>query len=68
MFFISTLPGSVSSVHVESLVKPRVVNKCPGILDIKGTHLVFSIYDVASGNDITLCIKIDKPFEVYRFW
>ena len=24
-------------------------------------------YDVASGSEITLCIKIDKPLAVYRF-
>ena len=68
MFFISTLLGSASRMHVESLGKPCDVNKCPGILDIKGIYLVFSIYDVASGNDIPPCNKIDKPFVVYRFW
>ena len=25
-------------------------------------------YDVASGSDITSCIKIDKPLEGNRFW
>ena len=24
-------------------------------------------YDVASGSEITLCIKIDKPLVVYRY-
>ena len=45
---ISSLPGSALRTHVESLCRPRDVNKrlkaLPGKLDIKDTHLVFSMY------------------------
>ena len=44
---ISSLPGSALRTHVESLGKPCDVNKhfkaLPGRLDIRDTHLVFSI-------------------------
>ena len=33
---------------------------------IFGAQNIFS-YDVASGSEITPCIKIDKPLVVYRF-
>ena len=26
------------------------------------------LYDIASGSELTSCIKIDKPLVVYRFW
>ena len=45
---ISSLPGSASRTHVESLGKPRDVNAfskpCLVNLISKDTHLVFSIY------------------------
>ena len=45
---ISSLPVLALRTHVESLGKPCDVNKClkalPGKLDIKDTHLVFSMY------------------------
>ena len=46
---ISSLPGSALRTHVESLGKPRDVNKsfskpCLVNLISKDTHLVFSIY------------------------
>ena len=47
---ISSLSGLASRMHVEPLGKHRDVNKCsqamPGKLDIKDTHLVFSIYHI----------------------
>ena len=41
---ISSLPGSALRTHVESLGKPRDVNKRSQSLISKDTHLVFSIY------------------------
>ena len=45
---ISSLPGLALRTHVESRGKPHEANKCSqglsGKLDIKDTHLVFSIY------------------------
>ena len=50
--FISSLPGSALRRHVESLSKPPDVIKhsqaLPGKLDIKDTHLLFSISRQAS--------------------
>ena len=33
----------------------------------KDTKYPILSYDVASGSDITPCIKIDKPVVIYRF-
>ena len=41
---ISSLPGSASRAHVESLGKPRDVNKRLVNLISKDTHQVFFIY------------------------
>ena len=41
---ISSLPGSALRTHVESLGKPRDVNKRSQSLASKDTHLVFSFY------------------------
>ena len=45
---ISSLPGSTLRTHVESLGKPRDVNKRSQSLAWKDTHLVFSIYYVCN--------------------
>ena len=51
----SSLPGSALRTHVESLGKPHDVNKhskaLPGKLDIKDTHLVFSMYILSCHRD-----------------
>ena len=51
---ISSLPGSALRAHVESLDKPRDVNKRSQNFISKDTHLVISIsHAVASECDIT---------------
>ena len=49
---IPILPGSSLRMHVESLGKPRdstsVLEALPDKLDIKNTHLVFSMYTCAN--------------------
>ena len=70
---ISSLPGSALRTHVNfsaSLaMSTSVLKALPGKLDIKrhSLSILYLSYDVASGSELTSCIKIDKPLVVYIF-
>ena len=50
----------------EKLPRRQIVNMVNIYEMTLSVKLCFS-YDIASGSDITPCIKIDKPLVVYRF-
>ena len=62
---ISRLPGSALRMHVESLGKPRNVNKHsqkPCLVNVisKDTHLVFSVYRVNVSKHFWLLLYLEN--------